>query len=70
MDTGQVDPRWRILCVVCSIIKSLAECLYSVEAGLEDDAAKEFQLRVCEEVIDIAITLCVSGQAVEAGKCK
>ncbi|OAQ35756.1 hypothetical protein K457DRAFT_12974 [Linnemannia elongata AG-77] len=66
MDAVQVDPRWRTLCVVCSIIKSFAGYLPSAAAGQEDDAAKEFQFQVCEEVVDIAITLCVSSQAVEA----
>lgn len=68
MDTGQVDPRWRILHVTCSIIKSFAGYLPSAAAGQEDDAANDFQFRVCEEVVDIAITLCVSSHAVEAGK--
>ena len=68
MDAGQVDPRWRILCVVCSVIKSFAGCLPSAAAGQEEDASNEFQFRVCEEVVDISIALCVSGQAVEAGR--
>ncbi|KAF9339406.1 hypothetical protein BGZ91_006012, partial [Linnemannia elongata] len=66
MDAVQVDPRWRTLCVVCSIIKSFAGYLPSAAAGQEDDAAKEFQFQVCKEVVDIAITLFVSSQAVEA----
>ncbi|KAH7044314.1 hypothetical protein BKA57DRAFT_538243 [Linnemannia elongata] len=66
MDAVQVNPCWRTLCVVCSIIKSFAGYLPSVAAGQEDNAAKEFQFQVCEEVVDIAITLCVSSQAVEA----
>ncbi|KAF9142227.1 hypothetical protein BG015_000999 [Linnemannia schmuckeri] len=77
MDAGHVDPRWRILCVVCSIIKSFASYLLTptlttARAGArsrqEDATAKEFEFRICEEIVDIAIMLCVSGQAVESGK--
>ncbi|KAF8944624.1 hypothetical protein BGZ47_003994 [Haplosporangium gracile] len=77
MDAGHIDPRWRILCVVCSIIKSFASCLLTptlkaagTGAGScqKGAAAKEFEFRACEDIVDIAIMLFVSGQAVESGK--
>lgn len=63
-----VDPRRRIIYVVCSITKSVALYLSVTATGQNDETGKESRFRVCEEIVDIGIKHCVSGQVTEAGR--